>query len=207
MRTKLPEIEITLVSISALTGRQPFYEAKISCYGQLLSARARPRHSQLARLCVALNTIWEGRPCRGPRNKDRKLWAKLVRIIQSANSRTNNVVGFEILHVVNRRVDKQAATAASAESTIDPCAAICDHFVALGGTPTQVECASRPTNNRDFVSASEILAIPAITEILPCRLGRELVGNFSAPAPSRNNRVHVTPASESSASQELQTVC
>jgi hypothetical protein len=133
---------------------------------------------------MTLNTFWERRPRRGPRNKDRKLRAELVRIIQSTNSGTNHVIGFEILHVVDRWVDKQATTAASTESTIDSCAAICDHLVALGRTPAQVECASRPTNNEYFVSASEVLAIPTIAEILSGRVGRELIGNFSAPAPS-----------------------
>ena len=133
---------------------------------------------------MALNTFWESRPRRGPRNKDRKLRSELVRIIQSTNSGTNDVIGFKILHVVDCRVDEQAATAASTESTIDSCAAIRDHLVALGSTSAQVECASRPTHNEYFVSASEVLAIPTITKILPCRLGRELVGNFSAPAMS-----------------------
>jgi len=133
---------------------------------------------------MALNTFWESGPCRGSRDKDRKFRAELARLIQSTDCGTDDIIGFEILHVVNRRIDKHAATASCAESTIDSCAAICDHLVALGGTTAQFECASRSTNHENLVSASEVLAVSTITEILPCRLGGEFVDYFPAPTPS-----------------------
>jgi len=84
---------------------------------------------------MALDVFRVRRPRRRPRHKDRKPRAELVRLIQSTVSGANDVIGFEILHVVDRRVDKQAATAASTESSIDCCVAICDHLVAVGGRP------------------------------------------------------------------------
>jgi hypothetical protein len=158
--------------------------AKKTPLSRPISARSRPCYSQLAKLCVALNTYWESRPRWGPRYKHRKFRAELVRIIQSTNGNTNDVICFEILHIVDCRVNKQAATASSTESTVDSRAAICDHFVTLGCTLAQIECASRPTNNEYLVCASEVLTVPTITEILACRLGCKLVDNISATAPS-----------------------
>jgi hypothetical protein len=152
---------------------------------------------------MALNTFWESRPRWGTRNKDRKFRAELTRIIQSSDSDTNDVISFKVLHVVDRGIDKQAATAISTKSTIYPSPTICNHFVALRFTAEQINCASRPTDNENLVSASEVLTVPTITEILTRRRGRKFVDNFAAPAPSRNRRIHVTRASELLVSRDL----
>lgn len=104
---------------------------------------------------MALNAFWEGRPLWGPRNKDRKFRTELIRIIQGTYSDSNNVVGIEVMLVVNRRVDEQTTTAISAEGTIDSCAVVCNYLVASGCAPTQSERASRPAGDEYLVSASE----------------------------------------------------
>jgi hypothetical protein len=106
-------------------------------------------------LVKALNAFWEGRPLWGSRNKDCKLRAELIRIIQRSYSDSNNVIGIEIMLIVDRRVDKQAATASPAEGAVDSCAVVCNYLVASGCTPTQFEGASRPANDEYLVGASE----------------------------------------------------
>jgi hypothetical protein len=135
---------------------------------------------------MALNTLWESRPRRGSRNKDRKLWAELIRIIQRTNGGTDDVVSIRIKHIVNRRVDEQAATATTTKSTIDSCAIVGNYLVALRYTLAEFECASRPANYEYFVSARESLTVSTITEVLTGRRGRKLVDNFPTPAPARN---------------------
>ena len=152
---------------------------------------------------MALNTFRESRPRWGSRNKDRKLRAELVRIIQRTNSGTYDVVGLGIVHIVDRWVDEQAATATTTESTINSCAVVSNYLVALGCTLAQFECASRPTDNEDLIGASELLTVPTVTEVLTGWLGRKFVDDFPAPALPRNRRVHVTRASELLVSHNL----
>ena len=104
---------------------------------------------------MALNPFWEGGPLWGPRNKDCKVWAKLIRVIQRTYGHSNNIIGIEIMLIIDRRVDEQAATASPAKGTIDSRAIVCNYLIASGFTLGQFEGASRKANDEYLVSASE----------------------------------------------------